>query len=626
VPFAIANNSSVMPYYKEINEQSLQDNYNLANNTQVNNYNNPTSTFQSSPYKHEFFNVNSNNSVAKFPIVNNVSNSQYYNNNSIKPIESISIVSNNEVIKAVIPTPGQRKNKQQQENNNKAKVINNSVVQSNSLINNSVVQSKSLINNSVVQSNSLINNSVVQSNSLINNSVVQFKVINETHEEILEKLSYTIEDIVGETPFNLEKIELAKELIIKSNFAYDSFIRFCPDLFNFYLKNNGIIKDMEEDLIYIIKDVIENKIAIDWNLFILKLSEYKFEFPQRNHELYLDNVNDIQKLIDVTKFGFVDHRFNHAIILMQRLIRYVKSDPPPVIETERKIWYNAFEEKHNKRDESWKLYNIRVESIKDIKNITMDNGEVSVLRWNRHLIPSYIQSNFINDKDLNFVIDLVPIIGISMEELKNMKTEKILHLIKNNLNYDFYSKLIEVASMYFTGEFDVFRSKNLNGLKYIEIYPEFSDYGYPKYISKHALKFLFPYKLDVIHKVVEKTKSLTSMSGLLLLGDFIDINIAKLTIDHLKDWFMKIAIDTLEEIVLSVKNEKKTKFNKNITETKVRMFLNNEFFEDLLLHYNDIIEFIRSVLINYQEIIKNHKNPFSQVLHYTLPTIKKITI
>ena len=45
------------------------------------------------------------------------------------------------------------------------------------------------------------------------------------------------------------------------------------------------------------------------------------EVPQaEDRELYLEHVADTRKMIDAAAVGFVDHRFEHAIITIQRLL------------------------------------------------------------------------------------------------------------------------------------------------------------------------------------------------------------------------------------------------------------------------------------------------------------------
>lgn len=461
---------------------------------------------------------------------------------------------------------------------------------------------------------------------------------------IVEELShehFTGTDVVN---FTVKSIERGKELMQQLGFPYDVMYRYVGPLFDYYLEHKGISAEMSsDDLVYIIREAISEDpqpLHFNWQLFLDKLKIAEHLPPPKGRELYLNKVCNAQKLAQIAEFGFVDHRLEHAVTTIQRLFRYGRSNPlassaegedKGTSVAEYKAWYQQFEDLHHRREEHWKKHCIHVGRYHDIKNLTMDEAETSVIHWNKHVIFPYIMDTFkrvdpyhpVKNKqwpgDLTIKIDIEVFIGVELESLHETKRARILRLIGNNITHDFDCKLDRVLDEYNRGRLDIWRNARINGLKFLEITGVATA---DNQIQKQLVRTLFSYPLAIIERVVAVTDKCTALWGRRIMAEFVTLNIERLSDKELIHWFLQMTIDPLEDLV----KDRKSETDSQVTVERLRLYLNSDLNPESASHVEALRVFERQVLNYYQKELKEHRNPYPQMISYITPKVTMITI
>jgi len=265
-----------------------------------------------------------------------------------------------------------------------------------------------------------------------------------------QSLEYLLEDYASSK--NPELIPEILKLVKENDYSYESLIQFCPQAFYLFLKNGDLSnKDFLVDLPHIILDYLRS-LDLPWITFISALSFSNIDF---NKEIYIEKVERVDRLLDVYRVGFVDHRLEHSIITIQRLIRYHlnNKDLPPE-------WLLDFNEKHHAPEEHWKEHHIHLKSIKEIKPGLPDNAENNIMYWNRQLIPEYLFDYYLcskgNGYDIEIYCDLTELlngtdnIGLNHRGWFQVKQDKIRALVNKCNTDDDIHKLRLLVNYYFS--------------------------------------------------------------------------------------------------------------------------------------------------------------------------------
>ena len=438
----------------------------------------------------------------------------------------------------------------------------------------------------------------------------------------LIELDYLFEDYPASSE-DLEKIcILMKEL----DYPYNGLIYFHKLPFDIYLNQNGIV-DLKfiVDIPYIIKHAIAGDIDINWNNFLSKLTMCTHDFS--NRDLNLVKIKHVDKMIDVSKMGFIDKRFEHAIITIQRLIRYNKKHQKPNEYMENKKWVDTFEKEHHCREKHWKTYGIHMNTLDDIKNIKiMEDGETNILMWNSHLIQSYIHNYMCDSNDeCNIIYNINYLMGINLHVLRKNKYTDIRNLIKGKVTYDYAKKFNLMKSYYLENKMNLWRCNDIDILKYMKIGGGTND---DTYYENVVFNELIHYQYDIAEKICKVLDVSTHEYGRKILSDFTKIDINKLSIDMLKHWFNLIVIWTLKDVVTGkIENEHiDTELKTDIKEKTLHRFITGIVAEDTIKEYKKIVEYLKKILNKYQKLIINKKKIYAQPFNYYAPTINMITL
>ena len=569
-------------------------------------------------------------------------------------------------------------NKDNNKGNNKVNETNNKVNETNNKTNkinetNNKVNETTDKTNKVNETNNKVNNKINETNNKVNEKgkgkekeVIgdrdKQKVAVDNEDEVVDKENGTIRkellnpsdyddapSTVKDDTIELDRLleihmfgEKTDEvithkilmLIKRLKFPYNGLYRLYPPAFDYYIKNRGINNtDCYIDIPYIIMDCINETnnemsedrkmqipegfpISINWDLFINRLSICNYDFPDK--ELFLTKVCDTKKLIDVQKLGWNDHRLEHGITTLQRLIRYRVTNPPPEDEKKTVKWLKEFEDLHHKREDHWTEHHIHVQDLKSIK-MRYDGAEESILYWNRHLITDILMQflhSTCNGLDMAFYCDMKAFIGMSLEDILNIKKEKITSLIKGKVNYDFYCKFDKLVLYYLQGKLGLWRSKEINVLKFLEIMRPDRSTNLPNQRDEnHLYNIIIKFKYYQAKEIIDKLDTCTFTYGLKMMKEFNNINIDMCTIDDLKKWFDIMIVDSLDKVI-----------DATIKVSELKSFLANEINPEILRNAFKIIGFIKKTLINYQAKMKNNLPLHTHEVHYESPVVRNVLI
>lgn len=422
------------------------------------------------------------------------------------------------------------------------------------------------------------------------------------------------------------------------DYPYDIGYIYIPTLFSCYLTNATIGQDLAEDLPFIINCLIQGNGNIadpepTWQLLFTKMQlkrEQLAVLPEINRELFLDQVSEPKRLIDAASVGFVDHRFEHALVTIQRLIRYSASSPPPLYceQSQWLPWYQEFEDKHHNAadSEQWHRHNVHLPSFTDIHDVTIVDGETSVLRWNRHLIFPYIEASCgivdlvsTGHSCLTSFLDLKAIIGVAAHTIAGWKEERIRKLLppQADLTYDFIHKVFEVRRD-FPGSVQAWRYEFRDSLKFTLIDRNHNSPTHES-LERKMVNDLMKHRFAEIESIVEVSKKCTAAYGTALLKRLAVLDIKKLQTSELKQWFLDITVKKIDILLIE--------FTEPLLEiSHVEQFLRNAITSGMLKEIPKIISFLTKVIESYQRKIKGGLSPYPQLLSYYAPIVKMITI
>jgi hypothetical protein len=368
-------------------------------------------------------------------------------------------------------------------------------------------------------------------------------------------------DLLEEYQINNEECPIYRIsfLMKEVNYKYCPLYRFCPKAFYLYLINlpycEAPDKDFIIDLPHIMKDAITGS-DVMWKVFISNVSILE----NISKELYIEKVTDTRRLIDAYQVGFIDHRLEHAITTIQRLIRYRNK---PENKELPKDWLSKFEQECHQPTEDWKKHHIHIKSLDDIPPGLPDNAEQNIFHWNRQLIPEFIFDQYLCSKgdgyETKIYLDVTEFIGDGYhnQKLYEMKKSRVNQLVFSHMTDDDFNKLHLLIKYYSTSMFNLWRCEDIDKLKFLCINNENQKTGTPATVSddrvqKRIAEFMY-FKLTDLITIYKKLEVCNYAYGFFLLRDFVNINLNKLSIQELKTWYLHMIIEDLSTTGFDIK-------------------------------------------------------------------------
>lgn len=427
------------------------------------------------------------------------------------------------------------------------------------------------------------------------------------------KKEESLEDLLESYGSNKDETLVSDILLLmkKSHYKWVPLCQFCPRAFYQFLKNGNL---NDSNFLIDLTHIMSNSIAgdpkyesIPWNTFLSALSICDVNLDR---ELYITKVSDTKKLIELHRLGYIDHRLDHSITLIQRLIRFHRNKPDY-----SEGWLNKFMEKSHQREESWVEHQIHLKSIRDIKQGLPDNAEDSIMYWNRQLIPEYLFTYYLKSQgkgyDIKIYCDIDPLVqpNFSKAELYQIKTDKITALMKNITTTDDKYKLYALINCYFSNRFNLWRDIKMDGLKFILIEDSHNKSNIISEVDrKNIIEHLHYYNYIDLVEIFKKLNICKYDYGYNIIKDFDNIIIDKLSLKEVKEWYTLVVLEDLS----------KTEFKLDFKD-----FLCDIECERHHKHESVMAKYIKSTLLVYQGRIRN-KTPIvnpNDVIFYSKPEV-----
>ena len=190
------------------------------------------------------------------------------------------------------------------------------------------------------------------------------------------------EELAAETKRALEAMEGYRALT--GEYPYDESYVYCPPAFVRYLRREGLKPEAYDDVPRLVTAAISTA-APYWGALRRALCDSARDWACQ--ELFLERVGSARALAEAAELGWADSRLTHAVVTLQRLVRFRRAAPPGRLDLA------AFERLHHVRDPSWAAAHIHLASFAetDLRFEDRDEmAEVSFVRWNRRCIPGFI--------------------------------------------------------------------------------------------------------------------------------------------------------------------------------------------------------------------------------------------
>jgi len=182
-------------------------------------------------------------------------------------------------------------------------------------------------------------------------------------------------------------------------YPYDYYIATCAPAFELYLSGGALQPEIFEDIRRIVTLAIKEGDRFPWAAFrdaLVRSGRNWRDWYDR--ELYIRSVGPggARALCEAAQLGFVDHRLEHAVTTIQRLVRYRRSTPAGTAAD--------FERLHHQPEPAWKQHGIHLRSFSETGahfSYNDDQDEASFVSWNRRCIPEFISEIARGTVDVN---------------------------------------------------------------------------------------------------------------------------------------------------------------------------------------------------------------------------------
>ncbi len=373
---------------------------------------------------------------------------------------------------------------------------------------------------------------------------------------------------------------------IAGEYPYDESYSACPPAFTKYLEAEGLKPEIFEDVRrHVITAIANGDRAPYWDTLHRLLAASGREWDDT--ELFLDQIapaGGARVLVEASRLGWADHRFEHAILTMQRLWRHRRANPLKDA-TKRREWFAEFERLHHVREPSWAAHEIHMRSFGETSRRFGPNDEpyeASFVRWNRKCIPELIAQyartggNFYDYELSGGVLMLLDPEGGGMVNLRGLVDGRRDALYRQNLEFllndDALTKTNILIRCLAEKSLDRPRNAARDVLKFVEFTlneppPQwvqtvridgkgthfetaFTERRLARDtpIAKCYLDRLDKLPIHELASVFRVLPGCLATHGRDLLYRFSQVNVAALAPPELAQWFLDITIDDLESV------------------------------------------------------------------------------
>jgi len=346
-------------------------------------------------------------------------------------------------------------------------------------------------------------------------------------------------------------------------YPYSYWVVTCPSAFEMYLKAEGLKPEMFEDVRRIVTLAIRRGDAYPWDTFravITAGGRTWHDWPER--ELYIRDVapkGGVRVLCEAAQLGFVDHRLEHAIITIQRLVRYRRASPQGSLA--------EFERIHHQPEPSWRVHGIHLKSFSETGVHFSDEDiqdEASFVAWNRQCIPEYISELARGTVDVDADYEFsegIPLVveedvwGAVIKAIKDKREALYRKKMEFLLDDDALAKTGMLIRLHAENRLRKKRDARRDALKFISFalnepapatLARGSVRGVP--VAKCYLERLDALPLHVVEDVFRALPFCLASYGRDLIHRFSKVKIDSLPLEEVRRWYLDIILDDAADV------------------------------------------------------------------------------
>jgi hypothetical protein len=387
---------------------------------------------------------------------------------------------------------------------------------------------------------------------------------------------------------------------LTGHYPYAEVYSYSAAAFTRYLRAEGIQPEIYEDVRrHVTSAIIRADKAPFWDALRDALVASEREWPDK--ELFLLSVapgGGARVLGEAAQLGFVDHRLEHAIILIQRAIRFRRDSPPSP--HDRGEWLAAFEKLHHAPDPNWVENGVHLasfaETTRRFEGYDSDY-ELSFVAWNRRCIPEFIVDyartyREFFDHELTYGIDAAlrsehvgsfvdDSTGVRIEELVAAKRDRLYRLkLEYLLDDDALAKTNVLIRVFAEGNLDKPRNPRRDVLKFIGFalneptpswVPTDGRLGRSTAVAQCYLERLDSLPFYGVEEIFRALPKCLASYGRDLLHRFSKLDVGTLGAAEVRTWFLELVIDEVADLCSDTQVDEKT-FRSFLSEGAGRKF------------------------------------------------------
>jgi len=351
---------------------------------------------------------------------------------------------------------------------------------------------------------------------------------------------------------------------IAGQYPYDSQVAVCPGAFRLYLAGcaGGVKPEMLEDVRRAVALAVRFGDDYPWDglraLLAADGRDWR-EWPDR--ELYVHSVaprGGARALREAHALGFVDHRLEHALTTIQRLVRYRRASPGGTA--------GEFEALHHRREPSWPAHGVHLRSFAETGarfEVEDQDAEASFVWWNRQCIPEFIaelaRRGVDPDADFEFASGVAVHLGWeAWDELLSGIKRRRAALYERSLGYltddDALAKTAILARLHTEGRLGRPRDARRDVLKFVcfavnEPPAEGGTVGIRGVpVARCYLERLDALPLGVAEAVFRALPGCLAERGRDIIHRFSKVDVAALDPEGIRAWFRDVIVDEVRDV------------------------------------------------------------------------------
>jgi hypothetical protein len=385
-------------------------------------------------------------------------------------------------------------------------------------------------------------------------------------------------EYVRETEEVLRAMEIYRGLT--GHFPYNNSYWFCPPAFTEYLKVEGlrqpeIYEDVKRYIIEAARAPAERGGPMYWDAYRDALQASTREWPDKELYFYEVAPGASRVVIEAAQLGFVDHRLEHAITLIQRMIRY-RNAPARTGQTHEE-WLAEFERLHHSPDPSWHEKGIHLASFADTTKRfegADSDAETSFVFWNRRCIPEFIETyarSSHNVYEFEFAFGVLEALGDGDREskfprLEQLVAEKRERFYEKSMQYllddDALAKTNALIRVYAEGGLGKLRNPRRDVLKFLSFSLNESGPGPQngpdsKQVAKCYLERLDALPLHAVGEIFRAMPKCLATHGRDIVYRFSKLDVDALAPHEVREWFLEIVIDEVADVCAGTQVEER---------------------------------------------------------------------